>query len=43
VKDGVSKGESLVTPSRYEAPVGDPIFAMGLDPNGEYEFLAGGP
>jgi hypothetical protein len=44
VKDDLlSIGAALVTPSRYEEPVGDPLLAMGLglDPNGEYDFLAG--
>jgi hypothetical protein len=44
VKDDVlSIGEPLVTPSRYEEPVGDPLFAMGsgLDPNGGNDVLAG--
>jgi hypothetical protein len=43
VKDDVlSIGAALVTPSRYEEPAGDPLFAMGLglDPNGENDFLA---
>jgi hypothetical protein len=42
VKDEVlSMGEPLVTPSRYEEPVGDPLLNTDLDPNGEYDFLAG--
>jgi hypothetical protein len=42
VKDEVlSIGAALVTPSRYEARLKDPLLATGLDPYGEYDFLAG--
>jgi hypothetical protein len=42
VKDDVlSIGAALGTPSRFEKPVGDPLLTMGLDPYGEYDFLAG--
>ena len=41
-KDDTSIGAALLTASRYEPPVGDPLLPMGLAPNGEYDFLAGG-
>jgi hypothetical protein len=41
VKDEVlSIGAALVTPSRYEARLKDPLLATGLDPYRENNFLA---